>query len=145
MSKLLIACSLTILLSTGLLLAHGDATHIMGTVSAVQGDHVTVKLQDGKTEMVMFTKTTKYLSGAKAATKADLKVGSRGTMLNGKKVDLGSYYGEATGIVGLRLFANPEFDEKAAARWNAEDYYTKPDYYNDKDLDRKSTRLNSSH
>ena len=77
MSKFLIACSLTILLSTGLLLAHGDATHIMGTVTAVQGDHVTLKLQDGKTEMVMFSKTTKYLNGAKAATKADLKVGSR--------------------------------------------------------------------
>ena len=77
MFKHLIAGSLTILISAGLLLAHGDATHIMGTITAVQGDHATVKLQDGKTEMVMFTKTTKYLNGTKAATKADLKVGSR--------------------------------------------------------------------
>jgi hypothetical protein len=48
MFKLLITCSLTLLLSAGLLLAHGDATHIMGTVTAVQGNHVMVKLQDGK-------------------------------------------------------------------------------------------------
>jgi hypothetical protein len=60
-----------------MLLAHGDATHIRGTIMAVQGDHATVKLQDGKTEMVMFNKATKYLTGAKAATKADLKVGTR--------------------------------------------------------------------
>ena len=77
MFKHLIACSLTILISAGLLLAHGDATHIMGTITAVQGDHATVKLQDGKTEMVMFDKATKYLIGTKAATKADLKVGTR--------------------------------------------------------------------
>ena len=77
MFKRLIACSLTILASAGLLLAHGDATHIMGTITAVQGDHATVKLQDGKTEMVMFDKATKYLIGTKAATKADLKVGTR--------------------------------------------------------------------
>ena len=60
-----------------MLLAHGGATHIMGTITAVQGDHVTVKLQDGKTEMVMFSKATKYLIGTKAATKTDLKVGTR--------------------------------------------------------------------
>ena len=30
-------------------------------------------------------------------------------------VPVGSYYGEPTGIVGLRLFPNPDFDEKARA------------------------------
>ena len=77
MFKLLITCSLTLLLSAGLLLAHGDATHIMGTVTAVQGNHVMVKLQDGKSEMVMLDKATKYLIGEKAATSKDLKVGVR--------------------------------------------------------------------
>ena len=33
----------------------------------------------------------------------------------GKTVPVGSYYGEPTGIVGLRLFPNPDFDEKARA------------------------------
>jgi hypothetical protein len=77
MLKYLAAGSLTILMSTALLLAHGDATHIMGTVTGIQGDHATIKLQDGKSEMVMFTKTTKYLLGEKATTKAELKVGRR--------------------------------------------------------------------
>jgi len=78
MFKKLLACSLTILMSAVVLLAHGGAEHIMGTVSAVQGDHVTVKLQDGKTtQMVMFDKATKFLNGEKKAKKEDVKVGTR--------------------------------------------------------------------
>ena len=77
MFRKLIAVSLTVLLSAVVLLAHGDATHVMGTVSAIQGDHVTVKLQDGKTQMVMFDKSTKYLNGEKAAKRDDVKVGTR--------------------------------------------------------------------
>jgi hypothetical protein len=52
----------------------------------------------------------------------------------GKTVPVGSSYGWATGIVGLRLFPNPDFDEAAKSKWNAESYYTKPDYYLRKDL-----------
>jgi hypothetical protein len=52
----------------------------------------------------------------------------------GKTVALGSYYGEPTGIVGLRLFPNPAFDEKAKRNWNSERYYRDPDYYFSKDL-----------
>ena len=58
-----------------------------------------------------------------------VKIGARG-----KNIPAGSYYGYATGIVGLRLFPNPDFDEKAQKAWNAERYYTDPSYYNDKDL-----------
>ena len=54
----------------------------------------------------------------------------------GKTVPLGSYYGEPTGVMGLRLFPNPAFDEKAKAHWDAERYYNDPTYYNDKDLVR---------
>lgn len=57
-----------------------------------------------------------------------VKIGARGTT-----VPVGSFYGYATGVVGLRLFPNPNFDEKAKARWNAERYYTDPTY-NTKDL-----------
>jgi hypothetical protein len=38
--------------------------------------------------------------------------------------------------MGLRLFPNPNFDEKARARWDPERYYTDPSYYNDRDLVR---------
>src|SRR5215813_7653249 len=63
-----------------------------------------------------------------------VQIGSRGKTLNGKPFDVGSYYGYATGVVGLRLFPNPNFDERAAEHWDAERYYTDPTYYNDKNL-----------
>jgi len=62
-------------------------------------------------------------------------IGSRGRDIgDGVVHPVGSYYGYATGIVGLRLFPNPEFDAAARRRWDAERYYTERDYYNDKDL-----------
>ena len=54
----------------------------------------------------------------------------------GKTQATGSYYGEPTGIIGLRLFPNPDFDAAAAKRWDPVRYYTDPDYYNDHDLVR---------
>ena len=54
----------------------------------------------------------------------------------GKTIPVGSYYGEPSGVVGLRLFPNPNFDEKARKRWNAERYYSDPSYYYSKDLVR---------
>lgn len=58
-----------------------------------------------------------------------VKIGARG-----ENIPVGSYYGYATGVVGLRLFPNPDFDEEAEKRWDPERYYTDPGYYNDKDL-----------
>jgi len=58
-----------------------------------------------------------------------VKVGARG-----KNLPAGSYYGYATGIVGLRLFPNPDFDEAAAKKWDPVKYYTDPSYYNSRDL-----------
>ncbi|MEE3622862.1 hypothetical protein UCD39_02510 [Nitrospirillum sp. BR 11752] len=60
-----------------------------------------------------------------------VKIGARGTT-----VPVGSFYGYPTGIVGLRLFPNPAFDEKAKKRWDPVRYYTDPSYYNDKTLVR---------
>ncbi len=54
----------------------------------------------------------------------------------GKTVPAGSYYGEPTGVMGLRLFPNPEFDAAAQARWDPERYYNDPSYYNDGKLVR---------
>lgn len=53
-----------------------------------------------------------------------------------KNLPVGSYYGYATGILGLRLFPNPDFDEAAAEKWDPVKYYTDPDYYQRKDLVR---------
>jgi len=58
-----------------------------------------------------------------------VKIGARG-----RNVPVGSYYGWASGVVGLRLFPNPDFDEAAAKAWDPKRYYEKRDYYNRSDL-----------
>ncbi|HUR34849.1 MAG TPA: hypothetical protein VM032_13700 [Vicinamibacterales bacterium] len=64
-------------------------------------------------------------------------IGGRGkTRVGDQTLEVGSYYGEPTGVVGLRLFPNPEFDQKAAATWDAEKYYTNSDYYDNPKLVR---------
>ncbi|EJU11487.1 hypothetical protein LH128_18614, partial [Sphingomonas sp. LH128] len=60
-----------------------------------------------------------------------IRIGARGTT-----VPVGSYFGEPSGILGLRLFPNPDFDEKAKARWDAKRYYSDARYYNDPRLVR---------
>jgi hypothetical protein len=66
-----------------------------------------------------------------------IAIGSRGKALgDGTTQPVGSFYGYGTGIVGLRLFPNPAFDDKAAKAWDPEKYYTDPAYYNRKDLVR---------
>lgn len=52
----------------------------------------------------------------------------------GKNLPVGSLYGYASGIVGLRLYPNPAFDEAAAKKWDATRYYEDPHYYLSKDL-----------
>jgi hypothetical protein len=65
-----------------------------------------------------------------------VKIGSRGTTVGGKDFPVGSFYGYETGIVGLRLFPNPKFDDAAAKKWDPVKFYTDPAYYNDKNLVR---------
>jgi hypothetical protein len=62
-----------------------------------------------------------------------VKIGARGRT---DKFPVGSFYGYATGVVGLRLFPNPAFDKKAEKKWDAQKFYTDPNYYNDKNLIR---------
>jgi hypothetical protein len=82
-----------------------------------------------------------WLDGRSAGCTADpfentdkypgVAVGARG-----KTQPVGSYYGYATGVLGLRLFPNPAFDEEAAKRWDPDRYYNDPSYYLSKDLVR---------
>jgi hypothetical protein len=60
-----------------------------------------------------------------------VKFGARG-----KNIPVGTYYGMASGVVGLRLFPNPAFDEAAQKKWDPKRFYDDPSYYNDKDLVR---------
>jgi hypothetical protein len=45
-------------------------------------------------------------------------------------------YGYPSGVLGLRLYPNPNFGEKAAEEWEALKFYTDPNYYQDRDLVR---------
>ena len=63
-----------------------------------------------------------------------VKIGARGTTVQGKQFPVGSFYGYASGIVGLRLFPNPDFDDAAAKKWDPVKYYSDPSYYNDAKL-----------
>ena len=58
-----------------------------------------------------------------------VQIGARGST-----VAVGSYYGEPTGIVGLRLFPNPAFDAEARQKWDSERYYRDPSYYESRNL-----------
>ena len=69
--------TLTVLLSTVVLLAHGNATHLRGTVTAIGKDTVTIQDTDGKPVVVTLEKTTKYLRNKKPVTIDEMKVGTR--------------------------------------------------------------------
>lgn len=66
-----------------------------------------------------------------------VKFGARG-----KNMPVGSYYGEPTGVVGLRLFPNPAFDEAAEKKWNdalrknPDAFFSDDKFYNNKNLIR---------
>src|SRR5437868_4076973 len=105
MLKQVVICTLSVVLFAGLALAHGDATHLMGTVSAVSADTVTIKDSAGKAIIVMLPKDAKFLQNKKAMTKGDLKVGSRVVidakmdekmkMYTAEEIQIGTAAGEA--------------------------------------------------
>src|SRR5665213_126849 len=62
-----------------------------------------------------------------------VRTGARGQTLKfqgkDKVLEVGSFYGYATGIIGLRLFPNPDFDQNEAKKWDPKRYYEDPSYY----------------
>jgi hypothetical protein len=74
--RALIAALLVLSVST-LARAHGGMIHVMGTVTALTGNSVSVQTQDKKTIEVALTQETTYQKGSKPATLKDLKVGDR--------------------------------------------------------------------
>jgi RoxA-like, cytochrome c-like len=45
-------------------------------------------------------------------------------------------YGLSSGVIGLRLFKNPAFDEKARKKWDVQKYFADEDYFNNPKLVR---------
>jgi hypothetical protein len=58
-------------------IAHDGATHVMGTITLFEKDHLTVKQADGKVVIVMVDSKTKYTREKGKATASDLKAGVR--------------------------------------------------------------------
>jgi len=71
----IVLCVVTALLFAGLAHAHGDP--IVGTVTDVTSDTVTIRDRENKSVVIMLERTTKYLKDEKPAKKTDLKVGVR--------------------------------------------------------------------
>ena len=45
-------------------------------------------------------------------------------------------YGRSSGVIGLRLFKNPNFNANAGARWDVQRYFQDANYFNDPELVR---------
>src|SRR5215470_17368426 len=75
MRKSFVLSVTAILLLATLLVAHGAP--LLGTVTAVGKDSITITDKDGKSIVVGLEKTTKYLKDKKPATMEDIKVGAR--------------------------------------------------------------------
>ena len=45
-------------------------------------------------------------------------------------------YGKPSGVLGFRLFPNPEFNDEARKKWDGKRFYEDPSYYNDNKLIR---------
>ena len=45
-----------------------------------------------------------------------------------------SVYGKSSGVLGFRLFLNPDFNEEARRKWNGDRFMNDPSYYNDNNL-----------
>ena len=45
-------------------------------------------------------------------------------------------YGRPSGIVGLRVYPNPKFDDAARKAWDPKRYFSDPNYFDDPKLVR---------
>lgn len=96
--------------------AHGTGSQIMGTVTAVTANSITVRAEDGDIVPVPVDGATTYLRGAKAKTHGDVTVGTRVV------IDVGGEPGSTT-AKSVRLGAAPAatHDGKAASNGGGAD------------------------
>ena len=77
MNRRILIAGLLLTCTSVLLHAHGGMIHVMGTVTAMTDNSVTVETTDKKTVEVHLTDTTTYLNGSKPGTRKEMKVGDR--------------------------------------------------------------------
>lgn len=68
---------LALAMTTSLAYAHNGMTHVLGTVTALTTESITVKSPDGVTTTVVLAATTKYQQGTILIKINDIKIGQR--------------------------------------------------------------------
>jgi len=106
MLKQLMSSVAALAISATLVYAHGDATHLTGTITAIEGDHIQIKDATGKAVLVMLQKTTKFLKADKAATRSELKVGTR-VLIDAKMDEKMKMYAAQEVSIGVTETAKP--------------------------------------
>lgn len=77
MRKIVVSFVLASFVAAAAVAHGGHSHHVLGTVKAINEDHLLVTTKDGKEVEVHLTAKTKYEKASKAATKQDLTAGSR--------------------------------------------------------------------
>ena len=77
MKRRILIAGLLLLCSSVFLHAHGGMIHVMGTVTGVTDNSITVETTDKKTVVIEFTDTTTFMNGSKPGNRKELKVGDR--------------------------------------------------------------------
>lgn len=76
MKRLLSILAITTVLA-GVSFAHGGAKHVMGTVTAVKSDSLTVTTKDNSPQVIYVTDKTRFENAGQPAVLKDLKPGNR--------------------------------------------------------------------
>lgn len=74
-----------LMFAAGMLLAHGEPVRIMGTVTAITSDSITVQTVDNKSSKIGVSAQTTFMKSGAAASIKDLKVGDRVVVDGGKE------------------------------------------------------------
>jgi hypothetical protein len=75
--KRTLAVGSVVFLFAVLAFAHGNEQHVIGTITAISGDAVTVQTVTKQSTVVYLSGNTKFTKSGAAATRDELKVGDR--------------------------------------------------------------------
>lgn len=77
MKRRMFIVGLLVICTSVFLHAHGGMIHVMGTVTGLTDNSVTVETSDKKTVEVLFTDSTAFLNGSQPGNRKELKVGDK--------------------------------------------------------------------
>lgn len=77
MNRRSLIAGLCLLCTSVLLHAHGGMIHVMGTVTGVSENSITVETTDKKSLEIQLTDTTTFMNGSRPGNRKELKVGDR--------------------------------------------------------------------